>query len=147
MWTGESIGASHNIVVAVVCATLTMACSGDFPTVRTCQGLRGLKHGMTTEEVISLLGPPRHQASAPGCGHSFQSAEPVTQCWTYGSENLFNGNLTVELTFDKQGLASASGYHDYFWSGDARQLFYVDSAGTKVDSEFARRFACNTTSP
>ncbi len=129
------------VIFTVVCATLTVGCSGDFPGVHTCRGIRALKHGMSVEEVISQLGPPRYRAFAPECGRSFQNTE-VAECWTYGSENLFNGNFTVEVSFDRQGLETARGHHDYFWSGDATDLFHLDQSGIIEKPLFEKHFKC-----
>lgn len=119
-------------------ALVPIACASVSPSV-TCEGIRGLRIGMSKQDVASLLGTPSKILPGPGCGRMLPNGE----CWSYNADSFFPAGMVFNIEFDSAGLSWAHVYERPVWGDKKPTLFSLSSPTESIEtSSFTKYFKC-----
>lgn len=113
-----------------------VGCTSSLPTAVTCDGIRALQLGMTTDEVERQIGPSRTWAPGPDVNRP-----ETVEVWGYHSESAFGG-IRMNVRFDKGRLFDVDAYAKYLWNQRDTPLFRLVGTRREEDLEFGRYFSC-----
>ena len=130
---------SGTLAVLAAVLLLSSSCVNRFGTGVTCEGVRQLALGMSTNDVRALIGDPIWVSPGNECGIKDLPGE----CWDFVDDGWLPASTRLIVEFDRSGLSKVSAYYKYLTSDRDTRLYDLSRAyGPKEGPEFTKYIPC-----
>jgi hypothetical protein len=126
--------------VAMFAGTLSSAACDLLPPQVTCESLRSVRVGMTSNDVLVLLGSPYQVV--PGKSAGEREADEV---WEYTEQPFWHrtfGSVSIYCSFAKNVVLKCWAGERNVLTNEKKMLFTVDSTVFNERPQFKKAFGC-----